>query len=80
METITGIVFIGTVIAGITQFIKLATPEWFSGKYTIVVAVLVGIIVALVDTHIGVQDISVASGIMIALGTTGTVATLEKIG
>jgi hypothetical protein len=77
---IEGALFIGTVIVAVTQFVKLVTPEWFSGAYTIVVAVAVGILIALVDVSIGVADITVAQGILVALGSSGVVTTAEKIG
>lgn len=75
-----GAVFIGTIIAGITQWLKLVTPESVSGHWTIVIAVAVGIGVALLDTHIGIVDISIAQGILTALGAVGVVSVAEKIG
>lgn len=76
---IDSVLFIGTVIAGVTQFIKTLVP--INGAITIATAVAVGILVALVDKEIGLKDnISVAAGIMIALGTVGTVTALGKVG
>lgn len=71
-------VFIVAVIAGITQLIKLLSPK-VSGATTIMVAVLVGLVVAVVDTAIGVQDISIAQGIMAGFASAGTVAVVENI-
>ena len=71
--------FIGTVIAGITQFIKLLSPK-VGGAVTIAVAVLVGILVALIDKQVGITDITIAQGIMIAFGTVGVVGTAQMIG
>lgn len=79
MELIAGPVFIGAAIIAVVQFIKYVAPR-ITGPLTIVAAVLVGILVALVDTHIGVQDVSVGSGIMIALAAVGTVTTAAKLG
>lgn len=71
--------FIGAVIAGMTQFIKTLSPK-ISGGVTVVVAVLVGILVALIDKEMGVADITVAQGIMIAFGAVGVVGTAQMIG
>ena len=73
-------IFIGTIIIAVTQFIKLVTPENISGAWTIAIAVAVGILVSLVDVNIGVTDITVAQGILVALGASGVVTTAEKIG
>ena len=70
--------FIGAAIIGITEFIKTISPK-VSGALTIVVAVVVGLVVALIDTQIGVQDISIAQGIMTALGSVGVVTVANKI-
>lgn len=74
-----GTLFIGAVIAGVTRAVKLLAPEKVQGIVTVIVAVLVGILVALVDTQIGVVNISVAQGIMVALGTVGVVNVVEKV-
>lgn len=76
---IEGALFIGAVIAGITQFVKLLSPK-INGSITIALAVVVGVLVAIVDKEIGVVDITVAQGIMIALGTTGVVGAVQQIG
>ena len=80
MELVSAALFIGAVIAGITQGIKLLVPERVEGVVTVAVAVAVGILVAIVDVLVGVQDISIAQGIMIAFGTVGVVTTASKIG
>lgn len=69
--------FIGTVIAGVTEFVKYIVPK-VNGAVTIAVAVLVGVVVALVDAQIGVTDINVAEGIMTAFGTVGVVSLVKK--
>lgn len=71
METFTGAVFIGAIIIAVTQAIKYVVPK-VNGAITMVVAMALGVIVALLDTHIGIQDISVAQGIMTALAAVGT--------
>lgn len=73
------VVFIGAIIAGITEFIKALSPR-VQGAVTVAVAVAVGIVVALVDTQVGINDVSIAQGILIGLGTVGVVGTVKKIG
>lgn len=76
---IEGTLFIGAVIIAATQFVKFLAPN-ISGALTIAVAVAVGILVALVDTEIGVVDLSVAQGIMIALAAVGVHTTARQVG
>lgn len=71
------VLFIGTVIIAITELIKYFVPK-VTGPITIAVAALVGLLVALLDTNIGVVDISPALGIMTGLGAAGVVATAKK--
>jgi hypothetical protein len=71
-------VFIGTVIIAITQAIKYLAPR-VNGAITILVAALVGLLVALLDTQIGVADISVAQGILIGLSSAGVVTVATKV-
>lgn len=70
---------IGALIAGATEAVKQFLPG-VHGKITIIVAVLMGVLVALLDTHIGVADISVATGVITALGAVGVVTTASKVG
>lgn len=72
------VLFIGTVIAGVTQFMKLLFPQ-VNGAYTIAVSVAVGALVALVDTSIGVPNITVAQGLSIGFGAAGVVGTVKQI-
>lgn len=76
---IEAVIFIGAVIAGVTQLFKKLRDKDYSGVIVIAVAVLVGLVVALVDTTIGVQDVSIAQGIMLGFGAVGIVAVAEKI-
>lgn len=70
--------FIGAAIIGLTEFIKALSPK-VAGAVTIAVAVAVGVVVALIDTQIGVADISIAQGIMTGLGSVGVVTVANKI-
>lgn len=72
------VVFIGAIIAGVTQAIKLLSPK-VTGVVTIAVAIAVGILVAIVDGSIGVIDITIAEGITIALGTVGVVTAVDRV-
>lgn len=79
MEAISALVFIPLVIVAVTQMFKMALPQ-ISGFITILIAVVVGIIVALIDTSIGVTDVSVAQGIFLALTAVGITTAASKAG
>lgn len=72
-----GALFLGIVILAVTQLIKMANPN-VQGWLTIIVAFAVGLVIALVDTFIGVQDMSIAQGIMGALTAIGIASTAKK--
>ena len=72
-------IFIGAIIIAITQAIKYVWPA-VSGAVTILVALVVGVLVALLDTSIGVVNISVAQGIMIALAAVGVHTVAASVG
>lgn len=71
--------FVPLVIVALTQMLKMALPQ-ISGFVTILVAFAVGIIVALVDGFIGVSDVSIAQGIVFALGAVGVSVLAAKAG
>lgn len=73
------IVFIPLVIIAITQMVKMVFPQ-ITGFLTILVAFGVGVVVALVDRSIGVTDISIAQGLVYALGAIGITAVAAKAG
>lgn len=73
-------VFLGTAIAGATQLAKELWPDRVNGAVSIAVAVAVGLVVALLDTTIGLDDITVAQGVYSALSAAGVVAIAKKIG
>lgn len=75
---IEGVIFITTIIIAVTEAIRLLVPK-VNGAVTIGVAALVGILVALVDTQIGVQDITVAEGILAGLSSAGVVTVAKRI-
>lgn len=71
--------FIGAVIIALTQVVKYVVPQ-VNGAVTILIAVLAGVVVGLVDQLIGVTDVTVAQGLMIALGAVGTLTTAQSVG
>jgi hypothetical protein len=73
------IVFIPLIIIAVTQMIKMALPQ-ITGFVTILVAFCVGVVVALVDKEIGVQDVTIAQGLVYALGAIGITAVAAKAG
>lgn len=73
------VLFIGTAIIAATQFVKFLVPK-VNGALTIAVAVFLGVLVALLDTSIGVVDVSVAQGVLIALSAVGIHTTAKQVG
>lgn len=73
-----GTVFIGLMIVALTEVVKRLVPQ-VTGLVTIGVSILVGIVVALVDTAIGVTDLTIAEGIMAGLAASGTVSVARAI-
>lgn len=71
-------VFFGAVIIGVTRFIKLLAPN-VNGALTIAVSVGLGLLLAVIDTEIGVVDISIAEGILLGFGSSGVVNVAEKV-
>lgn len=70
--------FIGTIIVAVVQFIKYFVPL-IAGAVTIVVAALIGLLVAMLDTSIGLTDVTIAQGILIGLSAAGVVAVAAKV-
>lgn len=79
MELVQAALFIPLLILAVTQLIKMAVPA-VKGWVTIVVAFVIGVVVALLDTHIGVADISIAQGLVFALGAIGLSTVASKAG
>ena len=71
--------FISLVVVAVTQMIKMAVPQ-VSGWVTILVALLVSILIALVDTLIGVADITIAGAIVAWFGAVGLSTLAGKAG
>ena len=77
---IAGTLFIGAIVISITEFIKRITDKDYRGALLIVLAAIVGAIVGLLDTHIGVIDISVAQGVLTGLAAAGAYRVSQNIG
>lgn len=74
-----GIIFIGAAIIAATQAIKYLLPQ-VNGAVTIAVSVALGILIAVIDTEIGVTDLSVAEGVMAGLAASGTHTIARQVG
>lgn len=72
-------IFIPLLIIAVTQMVKMALPQ-ITGFVTILVAFMVGVVVALVDREIGVVDVTIAQGLVLALGAVGISALASKAG
>lgn len=71
--------FIPLIIIAITQMVKMVFPQ-VTGFLTILIAFVVGVVVALVDRSIGVTDITIAQGLVYALGAIGVTVVASKAG
>lgn len=78
-ELVSASIFVPLLIVAITQMFKMAIPQ-ITNWVTILVALFVGVIVALVDGSIGVTDINVAQGIVFALEAIGVATIASKAG
>lgn len=71
-------IFIAAII-GAVRGLKLALPEKVNGLVTVLVAVGLGVVVALLDTELGVTDVTVAEGVILALAASGVTNVAEKV-
>lgn len=71
--------FIPLIIIAVTQMLKMAFPQ-ITGFLTVGIAFVVGIVVALVDKDIGVVDVTIAQGLVSALGAIGITTLAAKAG
>lgn len=79
MEVVSAAVFVPLLVIAITQLIKKYVT-FVSGEVTVIVALVVGGVVGLVDHLIGVQDVSVAQGVVLAAGAVGLNILAAKAG
>lgn len=80
MELVSATLFIGTVVIGITQLFKHLRDKDYDAAIIIAVAVLVGALVGVFDVSLGLENISVAQGIMVGFGSVGVFSTAKQIG
>jgi len=71
-------IFIPLLIIAIVQALKEVLP--IKGYITILVAFVVATVVAIVDVKIGVEDVTVAQSLVLALGAVGISTVASKIG
>jgi len=74
------ILFLSVVILAITQIIKMALPEQVRGWITIIIAFVVGVLVALFAPVLGIAHTTIAEGIVGALGAIGISSAFGKAG
>lgn len=79
MELVQAGIFIPLLILAVTQMIKMLLPT-VQGWVTIIVALLIGVVVGIVDIYVGVQDISIAQGVVFALEAVGLSVVASKAG
>jgi hypothetical protein len=72
-------IFIPLVIVAVTQMIKMAIPG-IKSWVTVLLALVVGILIAVVDGAIGVTNITIAQGVVFALEAIGITAVAAKAG
>jgi hypothetical protein len=71
--------FIPLVIVAVTQMIKMAIPG-IKSWVTVLLALVVGILIAVVDGAIGVTNITIAQGVVFSLEAIGITAVAAKAG
>ena len=71
--------FVPLMIVAVIQIVKMILPN-VKGWLTIIVAIVLGVVVAMLDTHIGVTDITIAQGIVLALEAIGVTVLAKKAG
>lgn len=72
-------IFVPLIIVAITQILKQWVPGIY-GKLTVLIALVVGVLIALVDGLIGVTDINIAQGVVFALEAVGVTVLASKAG
>lgn len=70
-------VFISVVVLAVVQILKMAFPQ-IAGWLTIIVAFIVGIVAAIFSVQLGLGSISIAQGVLTALGSIGIASTAKK--
>jgi Flp pilus assembly protein protease CpaA len=71
--------FIAVVIIAVTQLAKDIFPK-IVNAWIILAAIVIGIVIALIDTHIGIGDITIAQGVLAGLSAVGIHTVASKVG
>lgn len=80
MEIVSATAFIGAVIVAIVELLKALNSKDYKTAVTIFVAGVVGGVIGGIDIHIGIENISVAQGVLIGLASSGAYKVASKIG
>ncbi len=72
-------VFVGAIVVALVDALKDLSPK-VKGWVTVVVAALVGALVAILGKQLGVTHISIAQGILDGLGAAGVVGVAKRVG
>ena len=72
-------VFIGLVIIALTDLYRYIRDKNWQSAFTIGVAALIGLLVGLIDTQIGIANITVAQGILDGLSAAGIVTIAKRV-
>lgn len=72
--------FLSVIIIALTQIVKMALPQRVTGFITIIIALILGIVVSLLADPLGLAHISIAQGIVSALGAIGITTSFGKAG
>lgn len=70
--------FLSVVIVALTQLVKMALPERVHGFITVIIAIVLGVVVSLVAEPLGVAQVTIAEGIVAALGAIGITSAASK--
>lgn len=70
--------FLSVVIIALTQMVKMALPEQVHGWITILIALVMGVLVAIFAEPIGIMETSIAEGVVAALGAIGISTAFDK--
>lgn len=74
------VLFLSVVILALTQLVKMALPEQVHGWITIIIAFVMGVLVALFAPALGLIETTIAEGIVAALGAIGISSAFGKAG
>ena len=75
-----GALFIGAAVVGVTEFLKRLYDKDYRGALTVVLAAVIGALVAVFDADLGVVSLTVAQGVMAGLAASGVYKVATQIG